>query len=219
MYDDARGGQVCDGIIVSDDATILMEYKGSTFTAKSKYGNDIELLRKELEEKLIGTEFRSKGIRQLANAALSLFSRDGARKIRGLDLSRTTRVIPLLITRDDIGSSFGTNAYLNLKFRSLLGKQRKKLTKTITPLFCVSADDIEKVSNNLSDTSLTRILESRYEGDRGLMLTLFTGNNRVLDQLDLCRPAIHLNANEEFKKEMIRILGIKIPPDAQSSST
>ena len=175
IYDTKEEGQVCDGIILSEDAAILIEYKGSTFSAKAKYAYETETLRQEIEEKLIGSEQRPKGIRQLRNAVLSLFRRDTPLKVKGVDLSKITKVIPLLITRDDLGSTFGINAYLNLRFKSLIGKERRKLRKTLTPLFCMGAEDIEKISSYLCDTSLTSIIESRYKGEPQMMGYLLHG--------------------------------------------
>jgi hypothetical protein len=214
-YGDAQKMQVCDGIIVSNGAAILMEYKGNTFSSKSKYGGDAELLRKAIEEKLVGTEKRPKGVRQLINAIDMLFSRDSSTKLDGIDFSKVDRIIPLLIVRDDVGGTFGLNAYLNLRFQSLLGRGRRQIRKAVTPLFCFAADDLEKISAYLPDTSLTDILEGRYKAERNLRATFFAVDNPVIMARGNRRPQTHIDANEEFKSIMFKLLGIG--PNAESA--
>ena len=45
--------QICDGIVVSDDSIVLMEYKSSMFRADTKYGGNHLALTAEIEKKLV----------------------------------------------------------------------------------------------------------------------------------------------------------------------
>jgi hypothetical protein len=208
MYESSPEMQVCDGLIISKGAAIFMEYKGNTFSAKSKYEANSDLLGVAIEEKFVGTESRPKGVRQLMNGIVSVFQRESQRAVRNVDLSRVDRVIPLLITRDDVGGAFGMNAYLNLRFQSLMGNKRRKIRKAVLPLFCIAAGDLEKLSAYLPDASLTEIIESRYRSDQALKTSFFAVDNPVIQSRGNRRPKIYMDANEEFKKIMVKILGV-----------
>lgn len=45
--------QICDGIVVSDDSLVLMEYKSSMFRADTKYSGNHHALAGEIEKKLV----------------------------------------------------------------------------------------------------------------------------------------------------------------------
>jgi len=113
-YEDEVNDQVCDGVINCRDGIVLLEYKGTTFTAEAKYGGDVDLLRDEVERKLV----EPKGVKQLARAITNLYGPE-ARKILGSKFSLPPRVFPLLVVRDDIASAFMLNTYLNKRFNSM----------------------------------------------------------------------------------------------------
>lgn len=198
--------QVCDAVILCDRTAILVEYKGSTFTAAGKYGGDAGPLKKEMEEKLVGTEAAAKGVRQLVRATERLCRFEDNRAISGLDLSGVTTLVPLIITRDDLGSVFGMNAYLNRRFQEL--RLEKHTWRAVTPLFCLSADDVEKISPYLSDTSLSAILEARYRSDKPLMGSLLLLANRVLDRKGERKPTILLDTIKATAKQSNQLLGL-----------
>ena len=56
------------------------------------------------------------------------------------------------------------NTYLNNRFRETLGKVRYQ--KSITPLICICADSLEKLSPYLKDIRFSEILSVRLRGDR-----------------------------------------------------
>src|SRR5437899_13071431 len=88
-------------------------------------------LGKEIEKKLVGTDDEPKGIRQLKNA-LSVFRKNAPEKVKDVDLRRITKIMPVIVTRDDIGSYLGMNKYLNIRFREVLGKEKKQIKATVT---------------------------------------------------------------------------------------
>jgi hypothetical protein len=75
------------------------------FSANAKYGNDLGALKEEIDKKLIGQEGGDrKGVRQLAHGISNVFQH--GQSLQGVDPSTITKVYPLLITRDEIGSTF-----------------------------------------------------------------------------------------------------------------
>ena len=88
------GEEVCDAIVVSGNDAIFLEYKGSTFTAESKYKGDLHELGAEIEDNLIGTQSKRKGIRQLAHAILSVFDKQTPAAVADVDLSRVSTLFP-----------------------------------------------------------------------------------------------------------------------------
>ena len=190
-----NGAEVCDAIILCGDSAVFVESKGATFTAEAKYGTDSDRLRDEIEEKLVQTGGRRKGVGQLALRIEEAFSRSNPRLIEKLDLSRVEKVFPVLITRDDIGAALVMNAYLALRFRELF--HRKSVSVTVTPPFSLSAQDLEMICGYLQEASLADLLEERYRNDRDLLSTFWFVKNSITERIGKreCRPlndALHL---------------------------
>jgi hypothetical protein len=201
--------QVCDGLIVCGRVAILMEYKGSTFTAASKYGGEIEPLKREIDEKLVGEPNRRKGVRQLAHAVERLGRPEDTDSIQGLDMSQIAVLMPVVITRDDIGSAWGINAYLDSRFKEL--KTAKKHWRPTTSLFCLSADDVEKISPLLSDISFADLLNARHKADKALMSSFWTAENRVIRKKGYKKPEFVFETMKELTRLTTRTLGLKPP--------
>jgi hypothetical protein len=195
------GLEVCDGIVLSRTSAILIEYKGSTLTAMGKYGGDPSGLDAELKKKFVGTQGARKGVRQLADAINKLFGPNARDQISGIDLTRTENVIPLLLTRDDIGSAFNFSAYLNFQFQELI--RGTDFTRIVTPLSAVSVDDVEILAPYLVDLALDEVLMARVIADKELVLPLWLGDNAVLSKLE-SRPSSLLTAEIEKLGEICR---------------
>ncbi len=141
----ASNEEVCDGIIISGTTAIFIECKGGFIRADAKYGGDPAKLKAEVEKKYV----TPKGVFQIARSIASALNRSGRPLIDGVDLSRITTVMPLLITRDDLGDGFFVNSYLDLRFQD--AKRNLALSSTIEPVYCtkllcISVDIIEKIS-------------------------------------------------------------------------
>src|SRR5262244_923806 len=67
---------------------------------------DASVLDAELKKKLVGTEATRKGVRQLADAIEKLFGRNVCDQVSDIFPANIENVIPLLLTRDDIGSAY-----------------------------------------------------------------------------------------------------------------
>jgi hypothetical protein len=159
--------QVCDGIIVCGDTAMFLEYKGRTFRADAKYNGDSALLQQEIETHLVGNADKPKGVFQLANAIKKACDPDQPMEINGLDMRRISKVIPVLLTRDDLGGVFLISHYLNLRFNETIYKRRYR-PKTITPLFALSIAGMELISGYLRGFPLSSFFETWYQRDKSL---------------------------------------------------
>lgn len=183
--------EVCDSILFCDNAAIFIECKGATFTAEAKYGDDPSTLQAEIDSKLVN----KKGVGQLVRSIEQVFNRRFPRPIAGVDVSGITRVVPVLITRDDIGAALVMNRYLADRFREQC--HRKSVSVTVTPLFSLSAQDIENICGYLPDVSLLELLEERYRNDPGLISTFWAVPNRIVDALGNRKPKAF---SEQFRR-------------------
>ena len=82
-------------------------------------------------------------------------------------LNGVKKLIPLIITRDDIGSSWMTNGYLNARFQE---QRRRKAWKRyiVPPLVSMSIATLERGLSWLRKISLSDILEQRIRDDRSM---------------------------------------------------
>ena len=172
------GEEVCDAIVVCGADAIFLEYEGSTFTAASKYKGDLEALAAEIEENLIGTESKRKGIRQLSHAILGIFDKKTPAVAANIDFSQVKTVYPVLITRDDVGGCFGISHYLNGKAEGFFYR-RKVRPRIVTPIFCLSSEGIETISAYLQNDTLSHLLEGWYREDPGLHWSFPSVENSV----------------------------------------
>jgi hypothetical protein len=91
--------------------------------------------------------------------------------------------------------------------------------KTVTPLFCISSGDLERLTNYLGEAKLTDILEAHYRvcRRRGKYLSepLFTTEgNKMLDNRR-AKPRILTEAWKGVGNKMIDQLGLN-PEDENS---
>ena len=198
--------QVCDAIILCDRVAVLVEHKGSTFTADAKYSGNVETLRAEIERKLVA----HKGVEQLAAAADRLAGFGPAAQVENLDLGGVSTLCPLLVLRDDIGSVPCLNAYLNARFQEM--KPRKTL-RSIMPLFCVTAEDLEAISSVLATVPLSKILAARKKADPLLRnsFAFSIADNRVINEKDRPEPTILKNATHELLALSGKTMGLEPP--------
>lgn len=165
------GNQVCDGIMNCGSAALFMEYKGSTFTAEAKYGGNGDTLLKEIKKKLVSAEKEKKGVTQLASAIQRVFSRVDPETVEAIDLRSVRTIFPVLVTRDEIGDTMLVNRFLNDEFQRVLDK-RSVRPRRVTPLFCLTADEVEYISAYLRTVRFSDILQERYDADNSLQTPL-----------------------------------------------
>src|SRR4029077_4043716 len=114
---------------------------------------DYEKVKEYLEEKLV----KGKGVKQLLNAV----DRLGAGGADVPDyLRHVSKIIPLIVTRDDTGGCWGVNAYLNKRFKGQLS--RKTRTRiVVTPLVSTNISCLERMMWVLQERSFADVLEAR----------------------------------------------------------
>ena len=171
-YADGGREEICDGIVVSGTTAVFIECKGGFIRGDAKYGGDPAKLRAEIEKKYV----TPKGVFQIVKAIRTATNRANPRPIDGVDLSRVTTIMPVLITRDDIGDGFFVNTYLNARFQD--AKKDLNISKAIGPVYCtqlicMSVDVIEKLAPYLIDTGFSGILADRMMSDRDLRAPFF----------------------------------------------
>jgi hypothetical protein len=114
-YPDDPTKQICDAIIVCGSTAILIEAKLATCRADVRYSGDHKKMRSYIEDRLGSGTDRRVGVSQLVNTLDNITSLpksslpDWLRSIR--------KFIPVIITKDDIGSSWVMNAYLQKRFK------------------------------------------------------------------------------------------------------
>lgn len=155
------GTELCDAIVVCGSEAVLIEIKMATCSAAVRYSGDHAQFGQFLERDLVGTEKKRKGVSQLQNAIRSITGKDAALPEC---LAGVKKLIPLIITRDDIGSSWMTNGYLNARFQQGLNRKACK-PFTVTPLVSMSVGTLERGLAVLAQRSLADILQQRIRGD------------------------------------------------------
>lgn len=148
--------EICDQIVICGDTAVLIETKLATCKAADRYSGDYETVKEYLEDKLV----RTKGVSQILNAINSFGSGDRIPDC----FKRVSKIVPLIITRDDLGGSWGVNAYLNKRFKDQL---RRKAVKhiVITPLVSMSISCLERMMWVLQKKAFASVLEERIQRD------------------------------------------------------
>ena len=159
------GTEVCDAIVICGGTAILIEAKIATCNVVTKYSGDYVLMKKYLESKLVGTPTKRKGVLQLTKAIENVKTKPPAFLPRCL--AKVNKIIPLMVTKDEIGSSFVINTYLNERFESQF-KRKDYLPLVVTPLVTMSAGSMERAMRPLAKVALSTILENRITKDRQL---------------------------------------------------
>jgi len=162
---------VCDGLVISGTTAVFIESKGGFIRGDAKYGGDPAVLKAEIDKKYVDPN----GVFQIARSIAKALRQPNRPLIRDVDLSGIRTVIPLLVTRDDVGDGFFVNSYLNSRFDEI--RQTSNLNREIAPVHCtklisVSVDIAEKLSPYLVDTRIGEILAGRLMADP-LLLTPF----------------------------------------------
>jgi hypothetical protein len=182
-YCDKTNDQVCDAIITCGQTAIFLECKANVISSGSKYSSDPSRLGQELELKFVGTSADPKGVRQLVSAIKSTLA-SPARRALGLDLDNIGCVIPLLVTKDDLGDGIGVNAYLSERFAEIGAEENlsRSLGPRIRclPLQSICADVLEKISPHLKRTRFAAILAERMKMDPTLRAPFFNYENGEL---------------------------------------
>jgi hypothetical protein len=147
--------QICDQVIICGDTAVLIEAKLATCTAADRYSGDYERVKSYLEDKLVKT----KGVNQLLNAVRRLAAADMPDYLKGI-----TKIIPVIITRDDFGGCWAVNAYLNKRFKDQLSKKSHKGI-VVTPLVSMNISCLERMMWVLQERAFADVMEERIKAD------------------------------------------------------
>lgn len=152
--------QVCDGIVISGDSMVLMEYKSSMFRADTKYSGNHLALTAEIEKKLVEDKESSsrKGVLQLAEAVQTLFGVNASTLLPGINLTKIKHVYLYIVTLDSIGGTIGMSAFLNTFLDEHLDRKAFSSLQ-IRPIFCSEIEALENVTGLFAKSSLPEILE------------------------------------------------------------
>ena len=165
--------QLCDSILISDDAMVLIEYKSSMFRADTKYSGNHLALAKEIENKFVHDEQADerKGVEQLAHAAKQLFGTDAQTSLPGVDLKRIKKLYLYIVTLDTIGGTVGMSPFLDTFLQEQL--QANDLTALrIRPLYCSDIAALEAAAAYFATQSLPDILERWFAENPSLAAPL-----------------------------------------------
>jgi hypothetical protein len=167
--------QLCDGIIVSGESMVLMEYKSSMFRADTKYGGNHVALAKEIENKFVhdAEADERKGVEQLAEAVKRMFHHDTrlALVLPGIDLTKIKRIYLYIITLDAIGGTIGMSPFLNTYLDDCL-KHEAYPDLEIRPLYCSNVAELEDATGYFGACPLPQILEMWFQANPSLTAPL-----------------------------------------------
>jgi hypothetical protein len=204
-YEDDPKKQICDIIIVCGSTAILIEAKLATCRADVRYSGDYRKMRKFIEDRLVCGTDRQVGVSQLVNALNNITSLPASALpewLRGI-----RKFIPVIVTKDDIGSSWVMNAYLQKRF-----KQQKKKYKgyTITPVVSMSISTLERSMKALTELPFEAILEDRMQGDKQLTRP-FEAASKYVQRGVAGKLSVHMEVLQKLSDEVIKKYEVKDP--------
>ena len=211
IYLNKAASEICDVIVICGSTAILIEAKLATCPSSTRYSGDRSLVRAYLEEKLV----TDKGVVQLVNAIDNIASLPAAEVPSYLHGIK--KIMPVIVTRDDAGSGWKVNAYLNARFQQMR-KRHKRFV--ITPLVSMNVATLEKTMGELSTIPFQTILEDRIHNDPELGRTFEAASDYVHRGLGRNLP-VHMDILEELNNEMSADFHLKDPdrslPETESS--
>jgi hypothetical protein len=220
-FKDPKKGQVCDLVVKSGRSAAFIEFKGATFTAQSKYCGDFNRLKQAIKEKLVEDDAGAKAVQQLARSISLACDGKAPEEIDGLSVADLSWVYPVVVTRDDIGSTVGVNAFLQHRFDGCFNHATVK--QRVTPLFCLGAEDLERLIPYLTDTAFTELLYAHYRANKKvspagyIMQPYFaTKENAILLEKGYRRTEFHSESLNEITIATARHLGLEIPQDREN---
>jgi hypothetical protein len=209
----ANGNQICDAIVICGASAVLIEAKIATCDIKTKYSGKYELMKDYLESKLVGTTKEPKGVMQLFRAIEKIAK--GPKEFLPPYLAKVTKFIPLIVTKDEIGSSFLINTYLNNRFDEQINRKDYK-AYVITPLVTMSAGTVERAMRSLAKMPLGTILENRITANHELSRPFEAASKYVHKGTARSMPE-HMYLMNAAINEMIKDFGITEADGAPAS--
>jgi hypothetical protein len=199
--------EICDCIIICGTTAILIETKLATCKATTRYSGKYEPMRKFLEDRLVTGGNKPKGVAQLLNVIQNLTS--AAPGSLPPWLAAIRKFIPLVITKDEIGSSWSVNCYLNERFNDQIERKKYK-GYTITPLVCMSASTLERSIFWMRKIAFSAILEDRMKADKHLEFP-FEAKSKYVHKGPTRGVFAHMDTIKKLTDETVKDFGIYDP--------
>lgn len=149
---------ICDAVVACGTTAVLIEAKFGTCPAKVRYAGDYQTMQAYLEQKLVAGTDRPVGVAQLL-AAVRRLTVGPAESVPAY-LRGIKKFIPLIITKDEIASSWVINNYVNKRFQEQM-KPEWTTQHAITSLVTMNISSLERLMHALSDHALSDVLEQR----------------------------------------------------------
>ncbi len=144
-WSDGDGGQI-DGLIHAGHLLVVVETKGSLLSQRLLGAGSVDDVRGDIERKFVRGEKGRKAVVQLLEAVAWLESqRKVGRHVRGIDLSKIRRVIPVLVTAERALRFPPATLWLNHRMRVLKGEMRIKSPGALTNLVVCGTEDLENL--------------------------------------------------------------------------
>jgi hypothetical protein len=204
-YADNPTQQICDAIVICGSTASLIEAKLATIRVDIRYSGDYEKMRAFLEERLVCGTDRRVGVAQLAHALSRITSAPPSALPPWLVGIR--KFIPVIVTKDDIGSSWVVNAYLHKRFKQE-SKRHKKYK--ITPLVSLSVSTLERLMKTLTELPFAEILEGRIQEDKQLTRP-FEAASKYAQSGIPGRLSVHMEILHKLMERMTADFGLTDP--------
>jgi hypothetical protein len=205
-YENDPQEEICDVIVVCGRTAILIEAKLGTCPTKTRHSGDYTKMRKYLEERLVVGTNNPAAIAQLHKAIEKITTAVPYSLppwLRGI-----RKFIPVVMTRDEIGSCWSINSYLDARFEEMVKVNRKAAKAyTITPLVSMSVSTLERCVRKLKDMSFSVILEDRIKSDRDLGRP-FEAASKYVHRGTARNMSEHLKILHELNEEIINDFGM-----------
>jgi hypothetical protein len=132
-----------DGVISAGNHLFVLEYKGGFLKADAKYAEDEEVLIEDVNRKFGKGE--DGGLWQLARKMGQVFAADPRKRraITGLDTTKSTVVVPIMIVQDTFVGSEIIHPFLYEVFGSLKRMQQFERRLTVVGPLVLSVGDVE----------------------------------------------------------------------------
>lgn len=212
-YVDDPSREICDVAVICGRTAVLIEAKLATCPSRTRYAGNYGKMRRFLEEKLV----EGVGVDQLVSAIANITadpkkSSEHAPEIPEW-LSKIDTIMPVIVTRDDVGSSWSVNAYLYNRFiQKIFGKKRHKKVE-IAPLLSISVGTLEKLMGTLSKMSLDIVLEDRIKRNPTLLWPFDAASKYTHRGMPSNTPK-HMEILQGITDKVIKDFGITDPPAA-----
>ncbi len=191
--------QICDQIIIRGDTAVLIETKLATCAAPDRYSGDYQKIKAYLEGKLV-----TKGVNQLLNAVKRLGAKgaDVPGYLKGIN-----KIIPAIITRDDVGGCWGVNAFLNKRFEDQLSAKSHEGI-VVTPLVSMNISCLERMMWVLQEKTFADVMEERIKTDPTLRQP-FDAAVKYVQHGAAPKLHAHVEAYKELSERLVIDFGVK----------